>query len=339
MHIPENYLAPATCAVLTMVMLPVWMQAVKKVKTDLPKEKLPLIGVGAAFTFLAMMFNVPLPGGTTGHAVGGTLVALLFGPHAACIAISIALLLQAVIFGDGGILSFCANCFNMAFVLPYLGFAVYKSILALTNGGEKPSAHCFAAAIGSYLGLNAAAFLTAVEFGVQPLLFKDAAGQALYCPYDLSVAIPAMLVPHLLVAGVVEAVFTVAVLSYVMKTAPSLMYIAVAKSAVYKSLKPIYLLMSALVLLTPLGLLAEGTAWGEWGTEEIAEVVENGKALGYVPRGLAEGWSFEAFLPDYALDGYNEIAMYILSAVLGVALLMIIFKLFAYMLNEDAEAC
>ena len=120
MHIPENYLSPATCGVMGAAMVPVWAHAVKKVNEELPKDKIPLLGVGAAFSFLGMMFNVPLVGGTTGHAVGGTLIALLFGPNAACIAVSIALLLQAIIFGDGGILAFGANCFNMAFVLPYV---------------------------------------------------------------------------------------------------------------------------------------------------------------------------------------------------------------------------
>lgn len=69
-----------------------------------------------------MMFNLPIPDGTTAHAVGRTLIALLLGPYAACIAISVALFIQAIIFGDGGILSFGANCFNIAFILPFTGF-------------------------------------------------------------------------------------------------------------------------------------------------------------------------------------------------------------------------
>ena len=124
MHIPENYLSPSTCAVLGAVMLTAWIVAVKKVKEEVPPDKLPLIGVGAAFSFLGMMFNIPLPGGTTGHAVGGTLIAILFGPWSACLAVSIALLVQAVFFGDGGILAFGANCFNMALVLPFSGYFV-----------------------------------------------------------------------------------------------------------------------------------------------------------------------------------------------------------------------
>lgn len=106
MHIPENYLSPSTCAVMTAAMVPVWTYSIKKVKAEIPKVKMPLLGIGAAFSFLGMMFNIPLPGGTTGHAVGGTLIAILTGsPSAGCIAVTIALLIQALLFGDGGILA------------------------------------------------------------------------------------------------------------------------------------------------------------------------------------------------------------------------------------------
>ena len=81
------------------------------------------------------------------------------------------------------------------------------------------------------------------------------------------------------------------------------------------------------VIAYPLGLLATGTAWGEWGADEIAEIVTDGKALGYTPSGLESGWSLDVPMPDYALEGMNETLAYILSAVIGVALLIIIFKL------------
>ena len=126
MHIPENYLNGATCGVMAAAMVPVWIHAVRTVKKEVPKAKIPLLGVGAAFSFVAMMFNVPLPGGTTGHAVGGTLITILLGPDAACLAVSIALLIQALLFGDGGVLAYGANCFNMAFILPFVGYAVYS---------------------------------------------------------------------------------------------------------------------------------------------------------------------------------------------------------------------
>ena len=331
MHIPENYLSPATCGVMTVAMVPVWAHAIKKVKVELPKEKLPMVGVGAAFSFLAMMFNVPLVGGTTGHAVGGTLIALLFGPNAACLAVSVALLLQALIFGDGGILAFGANCFNMAFILPYVGYFIYTRLVKILskNGEAKNSIHYISAAIGSYIGINVAAFFAAVEFGIQPLLFTDSLGNALYCPYDLSVSIPAMLLPHLAVAGFVEAAFTVAVFAFVRNVAPDLLFenIKLDTPTEQKSHVPVFALVAALIAATPLGLLATGTAWGEWGSDEIAEVVTNGQALGYTPSGLENGWSLDVLMPDYAVAGMNEVVAYILSAIIGVALLIIIFKL------------
>ena len=344
MHIPENYLSPATCAVMGAAMIPVWIHAVKKTNEELPKEKIPLLGAGAAFSFLAMMFNVPLVGGTTGHAVGGTLIALLFGPNAACIAVSVALLIQAVLFGDGGVLAFGANCFNMAFVLPYLGWAVYRLIVKAGGGPEraKTGSRLLAAAIGSYMGLNVAALCCAVEFGIQPMLFKDAAGNALYCPYDLSVAIPAMMIPHLAVAGFVEAAFTVAVYAIVRKASPDLSYERMLAAAPDKGEKkrhvPVFAILAVLIAACPLGLLAAGTAWGEWGADEIAEVVTNGKALGYTPAGLEKGWSLDVLMPDYAVEGMNEVVAYILSAVIGVALLIILFKLLSLVLKGRKQA-
>lgn len=336
MHIPENYLSPATCAVMTAAMVPVWVHSVKKVKEELPKDKIAMVGVGAAFSFLGMMFNVPLVGGTTGHAVGGTLIALLFGPEAACLGVSIALLLQALIFGDGGILSFGANCFNMAFVLPFVGYGIYRLIAG--NNKEASSGRIYAgAAIGSYIGICLAALCCAIEFGIQPALFHDAAGNALYCPYGLSIAIPAMMIPHMAVAGVVEALFTVAIYAFVRKTSPDLTYDAIRlenlASGSKKGHAPIFALAAVLIAATPLGLLATGTAWGEWGVDEIAEIAETGAPLGYTPQGMVDGFAMEAPMPDYTLGEMNEVAAYILSAVIGTALLVIIFKLLSQALR------
>ena len=85
MHIPDNYLSPQTDAVMAVAMVPVWVHCIKKVRATLDREHMAFLGICAAFSFLLMMFNVPLPGGTTGHAVGGALIALLLGPEAAAI--------------------------------------------------------------------------------------------------------------------------------------------------------------------------------------------------------------------------------------------------------------
>ncbi len=221
MHIPDGYLGPTTCGILYAVMLPVWTFASKIVKKTLKARQVPMLAIGAAFSFVIMMFNVPIPGGTTGHAVGGVLVAILLGPWAACIAITVSLVVQALLFGDGGITAIGANCFNMAFVLPFAGYYIYKAISYHATIGS--NRRVIAAGIAGYIAINLAAALAGFEFGIQPLLHKTAGGQALYCPYGLNVALPVMLGEHLLVFGWVEAIVTALVIKYLQKQAPELL--------------------------------------------------------------------------------------------------------------------
>ena len=221
MHIPDGYLGPATCGFFYIVMLPIWTAASKIVKKTLKARQVPMLAIGAAFSFVIMMFNIPIPGGSTGHAVGGALVAILLGPWAACIAITVALVIQALLFGDGGITAVGANCFNMAFVLPFVGYYIYRAISY--NTPAKSNRRVIAAFIAGYAGINAAAFLAGVEFGLQPLLHHSANGQALYCPYGFNVAVTAMSGEHLLIFGWVEAIVTALVVKYLQKQSPELL--------------------------------------------------------------------------------------------------------------------
>jgi cobalt/nickel transport system permease protein len=137
-----------------------------------------------------------------------------------------------------------------------------------------------------------------------------------------------MMIPHLAVAGFVEAAFTVAIFAFVKKTSPDLILDNEQKNGqTAKKHFPVFALIAVLIAATPLGLLATGAAWGEWGADEIAEVTTNGVALGYVPSGLENGWTLASLMPDYGIEGMNEVVAYILSAVIGVAMLIIIFKL------------
>ncbi|MEE8716666.1 MAG: cobalt transporter CbiM [Coriobacteriales bacterium] len=341
MHIPENYLSPSTCGVFGVATVGIWAVAIRKVSRSVPKDKMPLLGVAAAFCFLAMMFNIPLPGGTTGHAVCGTLVAILFGPWASVIAVSIALIIQAVFFGDGGILAIGANCFNMAFVLPMVGYGVYRLVRGRSGGLGR---ELVAAGVGSYVGINCAALCAALEFGVQPLLFTDSAGAALYCPYPVSVAVPAMMVGHLTVAGIAETVFTVGILAFVRKVAPNFALLPGSSApaaggaasgaeapSLAASVAPVAVLVGLLIVATPLGLLAEGDAWGEWGIEDLAN------SLGYTPSGMASGWEWTALMPDYSIGSLPDWVGYVLSAVIGVALLVIVFRLVAAAMKTPVD--
>lgn len=213
MHIPDGYLSPSTCATLGAVMIPVWYRASAKLKQTLDVSRVPLLAMGAVFSFLIMMFNVPIPDGTTAHAIGATLVAIILGPWAAVITMSVALFIQAVVFGDGGILAYGANTFNMAFVAPFVGYYVYRFIVRNALPGSKRQ--MISGAIAAYIAINIAALAASIEFGIQPLLFTGPDGTPLYCPYGLSVAVPAMLLAHLTVAGFVEGIVTAAVLKFV----------------------------------------------------------------------------------------------------------------------------
>jgi len=218
MHIPDGYLSPQTCAVMYAASAPLWFVAAQKAKKALTSKTVPLLSVFSAFSFVIMMFNVPVPGGTTAHAVGGVLMAVVLGPWAAVLGISAALFIQAVFFGDGGILAFGANAFNMAIVMPFAGYWVYR-IIAGSSPVDSPR-RLIGAAIAGYVGINAAALFTAVEFGIQPGLFHTADGTPLYCPYNIEQAIPAMLFAHMTVAGVIEAIVTGGVLAFMKKTMP-----------------------------------------------------------------------------------------------------------------------
>lgn len=328
MHIPDGYLSPVTCIIMFALVLPFWVRGVRSLRAKLNAKTAPLVALFAAFSFVIMMFNVPLPGGTTGHAVGGALAAIILGPDIACIAISVALLIQAVFFGDGGILAFGANCFNMGVVLPFVSYAIYHAITK--NDPLTSKRRLWASALGAWTGLTVASFFAAVEFGIQPALFHSADGTPLYAPYPLSVSIPAMVIPHALIASVVEALVTVAVVAYLQRAnQPALKLNEESAFDVEttgaRRWRPLWITLAVLVVLSPIGLLAPGTAWGEWGAEEIT-------ALGFpsIPSGMAKlSTLWSAPLPDYDLSAIgNSSVAYILSAITGIIVVSIVVWLF-----------
>jgi cobalt/nickel transport system permease protein len=228
-HIPEGYLGPQTYGAAYAAMVPIWWLAGRAVQRTLSARKVPLLAIGAAFSFVIMMFNVPIPGGSTGHATGAPLIAVLLGPWAAVLAVSVVLAVQAFLFGDGGITALGANCFNMAFVLPFASYAVYR--LVSIRAGARSRRRILAAGLAGYVGLNLAALTTAVMFGLQPLIAHGPDGRPLYSPYGLKVAIPVMAGEHLLVFGWVEAVVTALAVAYIARTEPELLVPAVAPVA------------------------------------------------------------------------------------------------------------
>ncbi len=208
MHIPDGYLSPATVVVSYTVMVPLWVYGFRRLKESLNERTIPLLGSLSALSFLVMMFNIPVPGGTSGHAIGTALLAILFGPWTAFIAVSFVLLIQALVFGDGGISAWAVNAFDMAFIASFSGYYVFNVLKDKTG---------FAPFVAGWAAINFAALADAVVLGVQPLLFHDSLGRPLYFPFGLSVTVPAMMMAHLFVFGIIEGVFTQIVYAFLAK--------------------------------------------------------------------------------------------------------------------------
>ena len=217
MHIPDGYLSPIIAGGLGIITVPTVIVATRRVRKVLNHRTVPLLAIFAALSFTIMLFNVPVPGGTSTHAVGGTLIAILLGPEAAIVSISAVLVMQALFFGDGGVTAIFANALNLAIILPVVGYFSYRLI-----AGRSPILslrRVWAAGIGSYIGIMAASLAVGIELGIEPIFFSQN-GHALYFPYPLSTSVPAMLLATGVSGGIIEAFVTALGLAYIQKSFP-----------------------------------------------------------------------------------------------------------------------
>jgi cobalt/nickel transport system permease protein len=327
-HIPDGYLSPQSCGALGAAMVPAWTMAGRRVRRVVKSRYVPLVAIGAAYSFLVMMFNVPIPDGTTAHAIGGVLIAVVLGPWAAVIAVSIALLIQALFFGDGGVLAYGANALNMALVMPLVGYGVYRALnrnVSLTSP-RRP----FAAGLGAYIGLNAAALCAAVELGAQPSLFHSPNGTPLYAPFHLSQTIPTMALAHLTVAGLVELALTAGAVAYLQRANLPLLRInhgtvpdteAEVRPPQRIGWRWAVAGLGTMVALAPLGLIAPGSAFGE---DAPANLDLARYHLNTVPNGLRHyaGFWHNALFNGYGFshDRHPTVA-YLVSALVGIAVI------------------
>ena len=198
MHIPDGFLSGEVAAT-TYVISASWLTySVKRVKHD--EKIIPVMGVLGAFVFAAQMINFPVAGGTSGHLVGGALLAILFGPFAASIIMATILISQVLLFADGGITSLGANILNMGIVAPIVGILIYKAL--------KKWDHRLAIFISAWLSIVASAALCAVELSLSRTI-------------PLKVALPAMVSVHSLI-GIGEGLITLSVLVALYKLDPGL---------------------------------------------------------------------------------------------------------------------
>jgi cobalt/nickel transport system permease protein len=256
------------------------------------------------------------------------------GPWAALIGVSLALAIQALFFGDGGIWAFGANCFAMAFALPFCGYSLYA--LLAKQWGKTPNGRALCAGVGAFVGINLAAVVVAVLLGVQPALFHDPQGHALYFPFGFKVTLPAMLLTHLAIAGPAEAIVTTLVVRYA-QTLQIPLYGAHKSSMTKPRSERLWAGLLALVALTPLGLLAQGEAWGEWDAQGVTREIEKQGGVGYTPKGLAQREE-QGYKGVAGLEGYAEEKGswgYLGSGILGVGTIALCVALSGRLLTKE----
>lgn len=206
MHIPDGFLNFKTLALTGALSAGGLAVAARQVNRTLPRDKVPLMGLGAAFVFAAQMLNFPVAGGTSGHLLGGVLAAVLLGPGAAVVVIACVLLVQALIFSDGGVLALGANIFNMAFVGAVAGHAIYQCARRLLPGLRgRIAAVFFAAWCSTVLASLACAGELALSGTLPP-----------------GVVFPAMAGVHALI-GIGEGLITALVILAIARTRPDLL--------------------------------------------------------------------------------------------------------------------
>jgi cobalt/nickel transport system permease protein len=267
-----------------------------------------LIGVAAAFVFAAQMLNFPVAGGTSGHLIGGVLAAVLLGPSAAILVMSSVLILQALLFADGGITALGANIFNMALVAPLVGYAVYRLIGRLLGGDLR--AQLAGTAFGAWCSTVAASVTCAGQL-------------ALSGTVAWNVALPAMVGIHMLI-GVGEALITSLVVVVVAAARPELL-----DGRASSGLRSGYGTLMAYGTLVALGLAVFvapfASPWPD-GLEAVAE------RLGFAQR-LSVTRVISAPLPDYAMAGAGSPAVStIVAGGIGIVVAFVLAYLLARLL-------
>ncbi|ALL01529.1 cobalamin (vitamin B12) biosynthesis CbiM protein [Pyrodictium delaneyi] len=200
MHIPDGFLDPFWIMVTYAATIAYAVVAWSKIKGRLTQEQIISMSVLAAGIFVAQMLNWPLPGGTSLHFVGGALAGILFGPWLGFYVMALVLVVQTLVFHDGGITALGANIFNMAVVDVVVGYYLYRA--AIRAMGETRKARLIGAFLGGWLGIVLAGLAAGLEIGLSPSF-----------PYGVEVSVPVMVTWHA-VLGVIEGLITALVVDY-----------------------------------------------------------------------------------------------------------------------------
>ena len=277
MHIPDGFLDAKTLALTGALSAGGLALAARHVNRTLPRDKIPLMGLGAAFVFAAQMLNFPVAGGTSGHLLGGVLAGVLLGPGAAAIVLACVLTVQALLFSDGGVLALGANILNMAFVGAVAGWGIYRLARSFLPGLR-----------GQITAVFFAAWLSTV------LASMTCAGElALSGTLPPEVVFPAMIGVHALI-GIGEGLITALVILAIARARPDLLESEIPPPTRIARLE---FVAFGLVIVLGLAIFAAPYAckWPD-GLDEVAE------KFGFAGRAAAV---IRTWIPDYKMPGIS----------------------------------
>lgn len=296
MHMADALISPVVGGTMLAATVGVAAYSIKKIQNDMDEKKIPLMGVMGAFVFAAQMINFSIPGtGSSGHLGGGMLLAILLGPYAGFLTMASILLIQALFFGDGGLLSYGCNVINLGFYTCFIAYPlIYKWV---TRKGVTSKRILGASMASSMIGLQMGAFSVVLEtllsgktelpFGTFVLLMQ---------PIHLGI-------------GLVEGLVTSAVVTFVWKARPEIIEKATIGEALGNiSMKKVLtgLLVAVVFVGGALSWFASSNPDGlEWSMEKTAGTAELNAPDG-VHKTLSEIQSKTAFLPDYSFKSSKE---------------------------------
>lgn len=221
LHIPDGFLSLPVSLITWIIALGLIAACLNRVQAEYQERAVPLMGVCAAFIFAAQMINFPIPGGTSGHLLGGTLAGVLLGPWAGSLVMAVVFIVQAAIFQDGGLTVLGANITNMGLIGTFGGYYLYRAI-RYALGRDRWPGMAIGTAVAAWTSVFVAAILTALQL-------------ALSGTVPLNIALTAMATWHVVI-GIGEALITVVAVSFIWRTRPDLLYDPPRKTFVSRSL-------------------------------------------------------------------------------------------------------
>ena len=291
MHMADALVSPAVGGTMWAVSAATVAYSSSRLRAELDERRVPLMGVMGAFLFAAQMINFSIPGtGSSGHLGGGMLLAILLGPHAALLAITGVLIVQALFFADGGLLALGCNIFNMGVIPAFLVYPlVYKRLAGQDPGGSRLT---FAIMVSALVTLQLGPFAVVLE-----TLFSGLSA----LPFTTFLL---MMQPVHLAIGLVEGVVTAAIISFVYLARPELMHVdRHTAAAMIFPLRNLLLAFLCAAILTGgvVSLIAskdpDGLEWAITRVTGTAELTSPDTKLHKLLTAIQEK---VAFLPDYA---------------------------------------